>query len=220
MTTRSKFEQELNELNIKVIRMASFIENNLNDTVEALIMSSKELAMKVIDNEEQIDIMATEIESIALKIILKQQPVARDLRLITAVLKIVTDIARIGNQSKDICDLVETLFEVNYIIKDDDLVKMTNITKNMVSMSINSFSDMNLELAYEITKMDDIVDKLFVQVKENMIQLIQRNTLRGDLAIYIMMIAKYLEKIADHAENIAEWVIFCQAGVHKNIKIL
>jgi phosphate transport system protein len=200
--------------------MGAMTETAIEDSVNALINQNKEAAKAVMDGEKEISRMTGDIESAAMKIILLQQPVAGDLRMISTALKIVTDIERIGKQAADICSIVLHLCDEEYQTKLEVIPQMADLAKKMVKTCIDSFVRLDTELAGEIIKTDNEMDELFGKVKENMIKLIRYTPAYADQSIYLMMIAKYFEKIGDHAENIAEWVIFCKTGKRKNIRLI
>jgi phosphate transport system protein len=220
MPTRNKFQIELENLHLSLIKMGAMTEKAIEDSVSALINQNKEAARAVMDGEKEISRMTGEIESAAMKIILLQQPVAGDLRMISTALKIVTDIERIGKQAADICSIVLHLCDEEYQTKLIVIPQMADLAKRMVKTCIDSFVRLDTELAGEIIKTDNEMDELFGKVKENMIKLIRDMPSFADQSIYLMMIAKYFEKIGDHAENIAEWVIFCKTGKRKNIRLI
>lgn len=218
---RSKFDQDLIDLNNNLIEMGYHIEEAIDLSVKALINQDRVLAQQVFDSDKITNEMARKIESEALKILLRQQPVASDLRKISTALKIVTDMERIGDQAQDIGGIVfEHLCEEEYQTEFIKIPKMAERAKFMVHSCIDSFIWMDTQLAENVVQTDAEVDELFIQVKDEMIELLQKNPKYADQAIYLMMVAKYFEKIADHAENIAEWVIFCKTGQRKNVRIL
>lgn len=217
---RNRFERELDTLNYDIIKLGSLIEQAIDGSIKALINQDKSLCHEVIEKDKQVNVLSRQIESETLKILLKQQPVASDLRAISTALKMVTDMERIGDQARDICEIVLHLCEEEYQTKLVIIPQMAESAKNMVNMCIDSFVRLDMELAKRVIELDNEVDELFVKVKDNMIKLIRTNSEYADQAIYLMMVAKYFEKIGDHAENIAEWVIFCKTGERKNIKIL
>ena len=205
---RTRFEKELDGMNSDLIRLGGLIEQAIIKSIDALIKQDKNLAEAVIEGDKEIDRLTTVIESEALNILLRQQPVASDLRVISTALKIVTDMERIGKQSGDICSIVLHLCDEEYQTKLINIPLMGEKAKKMVNLCINSFVRLDTELAKQVIDMDNEIDVLFAKVKENMIKLIRNQPEYADQAIYLMMVAKYLEKIADHAENIAQWVIF------------
>ena len=220
MTARNKFQTELDNLNLSLIKMGAAAEEAIENSVYALINQSRETAKAVIDSDKEISEMTGAIESSALKIILLQQPIAGDLRTISAALKIVTDIERIGKQAIDICSIVLHLCEEEYRTTLIVIPQMADLAKKMVKMCIDSFVKRDIKLAELVEKSDNEMDELFVKVKDNMIELIKEQSEYADQAVYLMMVAKYFEKIGDHAENIAQWVVFCRTGTHKNIRLI
>ena len=220
MPTRNRFEKELETLNLDIIKMGSMVEKAIDDSIKSLMEQNIELAKTVIEGEKLNDMMEKKIESEALKLLLRQQPVAGDLRAITTALKIVSDMERIGDQARDICEIVLHFFQQDYRPKLVKIPQMAEITKQMVKLCVDSFVNQNMEMAQEVINMDDKIDDLFEKVKEDMIQLIKKDRVNADAAIYLMMVAKYFEKIGDHAENIAEWVQFCKTGEHKHTRLI
>ncbi len=218
---RSRFDQDLTELNNNLIELGYHIEEAIDKSVKALINQDAKIAQDVIESDKKTNDMARKIESEALKILLRQQPVATDLRKISTALKIVTDMERIGDQAQDIGSIViEHLCDEEYQTEFIKIPQMAQRVKFMVHSCIDSFIWMDIELAEKVIETDTIVDTLFNEVKEEMIELLQEKSQYADQAIYLMMVAKYLEKIGDHAENIAEWVIFCKTGERKNVRLL
>lgn len=217
---RNKFEKELENLNLNLIKMSVLIEDSISGSVTALVDQNRSLCTAVIENDKSVNELTSQIESEALKILLRQQPVASDLRTISTALKIVTDMERIGDQARDICEIVLHLCDEEYQTKLIRIPQMAEATKQMVSMCIDSFVKQDIDIAKKVIEMDNEIDDLFAKVKENMIKLIRTDSEYADQAIYLMMVAKYFEKIGDHAENIAQWVIFCKTGERKHIKLL
>ena len=220
MTTRNKFEIELNNLHSDIIKMGAMVEDAIERSVKALLAQNEEAAKSVIESDKDINQMTSSIESAALKVLLRQQPVASDLRTISTALKIVTDIERIGDQAADICSIVLHLCDEEYQTKLIVIPQMAELAKNMVNLCIDSFVRLDTKIAQKVIETDNDMDDLFNKVKQNMINLIKASPEYADQAIYLMMIAKYFEKIGDHAENVAEWVIFCMTGKHKNIRLI
>ena len=212
---RNKFDEQLNQLNTMLIDMCSSIEQAISGAVTAITKNNKDLAKEVIDLNADIHDRERDIETLCLKLLLQQQPVAKDLRTISAALKMITDMRRIGTQAADICEI--------YLESDNNLSEnmpslireMTIETIGMVNKSIDAFIKKDLDLAIEVGKTDAKVDAIFLEVKNMLIDLIKNNSTGSDLAIDILMIAKYLEKIGDHANNIAEWVAFSITGEHR-----
>ena len=217
---RKKFDEQLANLNKQLVEMSELVKTAIANTNTALIERNVELARQVILADDEIDHMEKEIESLCLKLIIKQQPVASDLRLVSAVLKILTDVERIGDHASDISEIICMINGREYIKKMEDIPQMATITQEMVQKSIVAFVNKDIDLAKEVIATDDQVDDLFVAVKDELITLINNNHEYGDQAIDLIMIAKYFERIGDHAVNVAEWVIFSLTGFHKDIQVM
>jgi len=217
---RNRFEEQLTQLNNTLIEMGAIVENAIADANKALIGQDTELAKKIIAFDDEIDNKEKELESLCLKIILQQQPVARDLRLVSSILKIITDLERIGDHATDISELTILMAGKQYIKKLEHIPQMAEVTMKMVTQSIEAYVKKDLELAKEVIDSDDIVDDLFDTVKYELIELIKNGTPNCDQAIDLIMVAKYFERIGDHATNVAEWVVFSLTGTHKNSKIM
>lgn len=208
-----KFDKELNNLREYVIEAGDMILEALRNARVSLINGDMEIANQVIDNDRNINRISYKIESACLKILLLEHPVATDLRIVSATLKIATDLERIGDQAKDICDLLKFLLEGNiYKDKMDTIIEMSNIIEEMVKNSLLAFEKKDFELSKKVIEADDKVDKLFYKVRDSMVDLIKSGAEDSDQAIYLMMIAKYFEKMGDHAENIAKWVYYYSTG--------
>ena len=212
---RNKFDEQLSQLNTKLTDMCSSIEQAISGAVTAITKNNKELAKEVIDLNVDIHDRERDIETLCLKLLLQQQPVARDLRTISAALKMITDMRRIGTQAADICEIY---LESEYNLAENMpgiIREMTIETIGMVNKSIDAVIKKDLNLAIEVGKTDAKVDELFMEVKNMLIESIKTNSDGSDQSIDILMIAKYLEKIGDHANNIAEWVAFSITGEHR-----
>ena len=217
---RTRFEEQLAELNNALIGMGALVEKTIADANTALIEQDVELAKKIVAFDDEIDHKEQEVESLCLKIILQQQPVAGDLRLVSSVLKISTDLERIADHATDISELTILLSGKQYVKKLEHIPQMAEATMKMVTKSIDAFVKKDLKLAKEVIASDDIVDNLFNTVKAELVELIKGNIDNSDQAIDLIMIAKYFERIGDHATNIAEWVVFSLTGMHKDGKIM
>lgn len=215
---RSVFDKQLVKLNNELIEMASLVEQAIETAVTALVNQDVKKAKKAIKSDEQINHQEKEIENLCLKLILQQQPVAKDLRLISAVLKMITDLERIGDHAADISEMTIALAEKPYVIDLRGIQNMAKETMEMIIKSIEAFVNKDLEIAYDVIKHDDVVDDLFKEIKKQVIKLINENPEEGEQVADILMIAKYFERIGDHATNIAEWVIFSITGKHKERK--
>jgi phosphate transport system protein len=216
----NKFERELSELHENIIKLGAAAERAIDCAISALMNRDAETAEAVIEGDKHVNALAALIESEALKILLRRQPLASDLLTISTALKMVTDMERIGDQARDICEIVLHLRGMEYASLLALIPRMAELAKRMVNMCIDSFVRRDAAIAEKVIETDDEVDILFAKVKENMIQLLRESPGYADQAIYLMMTAKYFEKIGDHAENIAEWVLFGMTGERKNVRLL
>ena len=211
---RSKFDEQLHLLNQEMMQMGSMIEDSIQKAINALIDQNVELAKKIMDNDTQIDHEQKKIENLCFNLLMQHQPVAKDLRQISAALKMITDMERIGDQAEDIAEIICFLKEEDR--KEDILLpEMAKASIGMVTESVDAFVKRDIMLAEKVIKDDDIVDRYFDRVKEDLIRKIADDPKDGEYAIDLLIIAKYYERIADHAVNIAKWVIFSVTGVHK-----
>ena len=217
---RRKLDEQLNQLNDALIEMGEIVKQAIAKAEKALIEQDVELAQSIISSDDEIDNKEKEIESMCLKIILQQQPVASDLRLVSAVLKIITDLERIGDHATDISEITLLLAGKQFIKKLEHIPQMAAATMRMLTDSIDAFVKKDLELANDVIIYDEVVDNLFDMVKKDLIELIKENADNGDQAIDLIMVAKYFERIADHATNVAEWVVFSLTGVYKDSRIM
>ena len=216
---RNRFDRQLKKLNDELIDMGSMIEKSIEKALVALVTQNVEKAQEVITFDLEIDRQEREIESLCMKLLLQQQPVARDLRLISSALKMITDMERIGDQAADIAELAIFMAEKPYIKELKHITQMGQETMVMVVTSVDAFVEKDLEKAQEVLTHDDIVDQLFDAVKSELIEMIHQDKEIGEQATDLLMVAKYFERIGDHATNIAEWVIYSITGEHeKNIK--
>jgi len=211
---RSKFDGQLMKLNDMLIEMGAMIEKAITLAINALVQQDEALAKQAIACEEDIDHIEKDIEAMCLRLLLQQQPVARDLRLISAALKMITDMERIGDQAADISEIAMYLIGETYIKKLEHIPQMAAATSKMVTESVQAFVKTDLDLAQRVIDYDDVVDGLFDTIKSDLIELIQADSANGGQAIDLIMIAKYFERIGDHAVNIAEWVVFSITGKH------
>ena len=211
---RIRFDEQLSLLNKKMIEMGAECEELIALVAKALLNGDVEGARKAKEQGHEIDQMEREIESICLKLLLQQQPVAKDLRVISAALKMITDMERIGDQAEDIAEII-TFLDGRTGEECHDIRLMAEATIKMVTDSIDAYVKQDLELAKSVSDHDDVVDDAFDRVKQTLIKMIFENTADGEYALDLLMIAKYFERIGDHAVNIAEWVEFSVTGVHK-----
>ena len=211
---RNRFDEQLALLNKKIIEMGALCEKLISLAATALLESDSVSTKQISSLGPDVDHMEREIESIRLKLLLQQQPVARDLRQISAALKMITDMERIGDQAEDIAEIIPFLCGRTGE-ECHDIRLMAETTIKMVTDSINAYVRQDLTLAEYVAEYDDIVDICFDRVKSTLIQMIAENTADGEYALDLLMIAKYFERIGDHAVNIGEWVEFSVTGLHK-----
>lgn len=205
---RSKFDEQLHELNEVMIQMGTTIEENIRDSINAFIRQDVELAKEIMQKDEVVDRMQKEVESICFNLLIQQQPVARDLRTITAAMKMVTDMERIGDHAADISEMTILMSDKNQGKTAHTIEKMCAEALDMLIKSIDAFVSASEETAKEVIAQDDIVDDLFLEVKNELIALIKELPEAREIEIDMLMVAKYLERIADHATNISEWVLY------------
>ena len=211
---RNKFDMQLDYLNEQLIHMGELCEVAINRATEALQHGSMEEAKEVISADEEIDQMEKDIERLCLKLLLQQQPVARDLREISAALKMISDMERIGDQAADIADLSKFI-DRSVVEIPDEIARMAEKTVHMVTESIDAFVKADLALCRKVIDDDDLVDELFNQTKNKLADLIYKN-MDAKAGLDLLMTAKYMERIGDHAVNIAEWVEYSITGIHRN----
>ena len=211
---RNRFDEQLFELNREIIEMGAMCEEAIASVSKALAKGDVELAAKVRAGSGVIDQMERDIESRCMKLLLHQQPVARDLRLISAALKMITDMERIGDQAEDIAEII-TFLNGRTMNGIEHIEDMARETIKMVTESVDAFVKKDVALAEQVIAHDDVVDTLFSEVKCAIIKLIAETPVDGEFALDLLMISKYFERIGDHATNIAEWVIYSITGTHK-----
>ena len=211
---RGFFDEQLELLNTQLIEMGTLIEHSIRSAAEALVSQDIAQAKEAMRFDKKVDEKEREIEALCLKLLLRQQPVARDLRFISSALKMITDMERIGDQAADISEIVLFIADQQYIKKLEHIPAMAGATIEMVTKSIDAFVNRDVDLARKVISMDDVVDDLFDQFKAELIALIGKDASNGEQAMDLLMIAKYYERIGDHATNIAEWVEFAITGIH------
>lgn len=210
---RNRFDEQLSLLHTQLIQMGALCEDAISAAMSALLNNERSMIARAATLEEEIDQKERDIEALCLKLLLQQQPVARDLRVISSALKMISDMERIGDQASDIA-------EIATFIADDEvknrihLREMANSAIKMVTDSVNSFVKRDLELAHEVMDYDDVVDDMFSRIKQELSKLIISDEQIGEHCLDLLMVAKYLERIGDHAVNIAEWVEFSITGMH------
>lgn len=210
---RIRFDEQLEILNKKMIEMGAECESIIALSAKALLEGNVATATKAMEQGQRIDQMERDVESICLKLLLQQQPVAKDLRVISAALKMITDMERIGDQAEDIAEIIVFL---NGRTGEEchGIRNMANATVKMVTDSIDAYVNKDLELSRAVCAYDDVVDEDFRQIKKTLITMISQNAADAEYALDLLMIAKYFERIGDHAVNIAEWVEFSVTGIH------
>lgn len=210
---RNKFDSQLEKLNLELITMGALCEDAISASVKAMLDGDDALCDKVFATDAAIDQKERDIEAICMKLLLQQQPVARDLRVISSALKMISDMERIGDQASDIAEI--TKFIKNSSVQSRvHISDMAAAATKMVTDSVESFVKKDLSLARAVMEYDDKVDNLFGCVKDELVRLIAEDRANGEFCIDLLMIAKYLERIGDHAVNIAEWVEYSITGVH------
>ena len=215
---RVKFEAQLERLNVELITMGALCEEVISGAAKALLDGDSGLRETVLAAERDINQKERDIESLCMKLLLQQQPVAKDLRLISAALKMITDMERIGDHASDISEMTILMADAAYETGDPinlDLIKeMAKETTDMVIKSVDAFVQKDMDMAHWVIKEDDVVDDLFNQFKQQLIKKINENVKNGEQATDMLMVAKYFERIGDHATNIAEWVIYSLSLIH------
>lgn len=208
---RSKFDEQLLQLNRELVSMGALCETAIGASAKALLEGDQGLARTVFETGTQIEQKERSIEGLCLKLLLQQQPVARDLRVISSALKMITDMERIGHQSADIAEIITM---ANISASDDmlNIHDMALATIKMVTDSVNAFVQKDPELAKAVVAYDDVVDGYFDQVKSTLIERFSKPETDGEYALDLLMIAKYFERIGDHAVNVAQWVLFSITG--------
>lgn len=213
---RITFDEQLTLLTRELTAMGALCETAIANAAKALLEGDASLTRRVLAADSEIDRKESEIEALCLKLLLQQQPVAKDLRQISAALKMVTDMERIGDQAADIAEIVS----MAHVTAGDETLpirEMATATIQMVTQSIDAFVHADLALTQQVVEQDDIVDHLFSTVKTALIARIEQKSIDGELAVDLLMIAKYFERIGDHAVNIAEWVRFSITGQHSTV---
>lgn len=214
---RNRFDQQLALLNVELVTMGALCEEALTYATTALFQREEGMIARAIEAEGQIDQKEKDIENICMKLLLQQQPVARDLRVISSALKMISDMERIGDQAADIAEIVKYLDRRDMPVPQH-LRQMSDFAAKMVTDAINSFVNKDLEMARKVIVDDDVVDDFFEQVKKELISAISAGEWTGEMGgqyyLDLLMIAKYIERIGDHATNIAEWVVFSITGAH------
>jgi len=205
---RMKFDEQLRQLNDEMTRMGSMIEKAIRDSIDAFFSRNAERARQIMKDDELVDQEQKKIENICFQLLIQQQPVARDLRTITAAMKMVTDMERIGDHAADISELTIMMASSPRVMNADHIKRMSAEAVGMLMQAIEAYVERDMEKARRVIDHDDVVDELFVKVKTDLIEVMQKDTAYAEYAADLLMVNKYLERIGDHATNIAEWVIF------------
>ena len=216
---RTRFDRQLEQLNVELIRMGALCEEAISIVAKSLLDSDLTYLPHALDLDDQIDDKEREIEALCMKILLQQQPVASDLRVVSSALKMISDMERIGDQASDIAEIVET-GKLVASQQQTKLAQMAETTINMVTGSVDAYVKQDLELVKEVIAMDDKVDELFLEVRDEIAGLLKSDAVAQLDCMDMLMIAKYYERIGDHATNIAEWVEFSITGMHKDVDVL
>jgi len=214
---RISFEQDLKSLHEEIVKMLSMTEDAIDQAMSALKNQDVQLAKEVIAGDEKIDKQEARIEKLCLDIIVRQAPLARDLRRITSIFKLITDLERIADHAEDICEIVVRIYNQRLIKPLVDLPKMAGIARSMVAKVITAFMQGDVQLALEVCAEDEKADDLYNAIYNELIAMIKNNPAVAEQAVALISIAKYFERIADHATNIGEWVVFNETGKHKQL---
>ena len=205
---RAKFDEQLHMLNQEMMHMGSMIEDKIQKAIEALIGQNSALAKEIMEADNEVDREQKKIENICFNLLMQQQPVARDLRVISAAMKMVTDMERIGDHAADISEMTVMMSDTPYVADLEDIKKMASETVLMLIRSIEAYVEKDMLKAQSVIDHDDIVDDLFHKNKQDLIELIQKNPAVSEQAADMLMVAKCFERIGDHATNLAENIIF------------
>lgn len=214
---RNQFDRQLNTLNGELIQMGHMVEQAIEHAIEAMVHQDAEKARQNMEFDSEVDQQEKDIETLCMKLLMKQQPVARDLRLISAALKMITDMERIGDQAADISELALCLVNEKELPMMDRMKQMSQECMLMVMKALEAFVAKDIEMAKKVIARDDVIDAMFDDTKKEVIELIQNHGAGAEVATDLLMVAKYFERIGDHATNIAEWVIFSINGTHPMI---
>ena len=211
---RNIFDKQLENLHIELIKMGSLCEEAISGSLKALNDNDKNIIKNISMLESDIDQKERDIEGLCMRLILQQQPVASDLRVVSAAMKMISDMERIGDQAEDIAEIIKYI-QIDPLKKSTHINEMGKAAAKMVTNSIDSFIKRDLTLAGKVIASDDVIDNLFIEIKKDLIEYIQKNPEAGEYCLDLLMAAKYFERIGDHAANIAEWVEFSITGIYK-----
>ena len=205
---RSKFDEQLNQLNKEMMNMGVMIDESIQKAIKALMKQDVDLATEIMTADEEVDRQQKKIEQICFNLLIQQQPVARDLRMITAAMKMVTDMERIGDHAADISEMTVVMADHPYQLNLGSVNRMASETTVMLIQSIEAYIEKDISKAKKVIERDDVVDGLFDQLKSEIIEMIHSKPEEAEQTADMLMVGKYFERIGDHATNIAEWVIF------------
>ena len=211
---RDRYEEQLRLLNRELMEMGALCEESIACAVKYLTENKFEMKQSAEECEKQIDRMERDIESLCMRLLMHEQPLATDFRLITAALKMISDMERIGDHAEDIVEIGGYIANIDMQLREH-ISEMAKSAVDMLTASINSYIQRNAKLAQSVILMDDTIDELFIQLKQKLISVICNEKENAESVLDLLMIAKYFERIGDHAENIAEWVIYAVTGQHK-----
>ncbi len=214
---RHSFDKELEYLQDLMVKMAGLVEQSIENSILALKKQDIDLAKKVYYSDDEVDELEGKIEKICINLIARQQPLAKDLRTISTALKIITDMERIADHAADIAELTIRMADAKYVKPLTDIPHMSDLAKKMVAKAIDSYIKQDIVLAKEVCDSDDEVDNLFSKIVLELINIMKNNPETVEQATDFMFIVKYLERIGDHATNIAEWVVFNVTGSHEHL---
>ena len=212
---RSVFDSQLEKLNQEMILMGTMVETAIEGACEALLTQDAVKARDIMNADPAVDRQERDIENLCLRMLLQQQPVARDLRLVSSAMKMITDMERIGDQAADIAEIVTMLEQTKPVAPPEHIAAMAEEARRMVHSAIDAYVQRDVKLAAKVIDQDDVVDELFVHVRDELVQQIAGAPDSGLAALDMLMIAKYFERIGDHATNIAEWVQYAVTGLYK-----
>lgn len=215
---RDYYNKQLSELEKMMCDMGQMIESAIEDAMTALLQKDQEKAKEIIQNDEKVDHQQKKIEDLCMQLLLSQQPVATDLRQISSAIKMVTDMERIGDHAADISEITLQLAQSGYPHDLSEVRKMSQETTHMLKDSLDAYVEKNAQKAVKVIRQDDVVDDYFSRIKKEIIRQINESSEGGEQEADLLMIIKYLERIGDHATNIAEWVLFYITGEHPEIK--
>lgn len=210
---REHFEEELSKLSNALVEMGALCEDAISCAVKYLLRNDAQMKENAAEAEKQIDQKEREIETMCMRLLIQQQPVATDFRMVTSALKMISDMERIGDQALDIAEIAE--YVTDDIKSKIDIKEMAETTVKMVMNSVDSYVRKDIDIANSVIGLDDTVDALFDKAKSELINVIRTENENAEGLLDLLMVAKYFERIGDHAENIAEWVIFAVTGNHK-----